>query len=114
MSQDISDHLTFLYGPAQARAIEPRLRRILSEHQVQRGPTGRARRELTHRDVLVIAYGDQVRKAGEAPLRTLGSFLEAHAGNIVSAVHLLPFFPSSSDDGFSVIDYRAVDPDLGT
>jgi sucrose phosphorylase len=28
-------------------------------------------------------------------------------------VHILPFFPYSSDDGFSVIDYAWVDPELG-
>ena len=28
-------------------------------------------------------------------------------------LHILPFFPYSSDDGFSVMDYRAVDPALG-
>ncbi|MCG8475253.1 MAG: sugar phosphorylase, partial [Cytophagales bacterium] len=30
-----------------------------------------------------------------------------------SSLHVLPFFPYSSDDGFSVIDYRIVDPALG-
>src|SRR5579875_1174138 len=114
MPQDIGDHLAFLYGPARARAIELRLRQMLSEHQARHRPSDGARRELTHGDVLVIAYGDQVRRPGEAPLRTLGSFLEAHAGDLVNAVHLLPFFPSSSDDGFSVVDYCMVDPELGT
>src|SRR5262249_24314943 len=36
------------------------------------------------------------------------------AAGAVSGVHILPFYPSTSDDGFSVADYRAVDPELGT
>lgn len=62
---------------------------------------------------MLITYGDQVRRSGEAPLRTLGSFLSRHVRGTISAVHILPFYPSSSDDGFSVMDYFAVDPALG-
>ena len=66
------------------------------------------------RDVVLITYGDQVRAEGEAPLVTLRRFLLAQQLDaVLSAVHVLPFCPSSSDDGFSVIDYRAVDPALG-
>jgi sucrose phosphorylase len=32
---------------------------------------------------------------------------------VVNGVHLLPFYPYSSDDGFSVIDYKQVNPALG-
>ncbi|MBI3761325.1 MAG: sugar phosphorylase, partial [Chloroflexi bacterium] len=56
---------------------------------------------------------DQVREPGVPPLRTLADFCERHLAGLVSGVHLLPFYPSSSDDGFSVIDYRMVDPALG-
>ena len=71
-------------------------------------------RLLSERDALVIAYGDHVREAGVAPLRTLNRLLDRHAGGLISGVHVLPFFPSSSDDGFSVIDYRRVEPSLGS
>jgi len=66
------------------------------------------------RGAVLIAYGDMVRANGEAPLATLRRFLGDRVGDAVSTVHLLPFFPYSSDDGFAVIDYRAVDPALGT
>jgi len=63
---------------------------------------------------MLIAYGDQVREAGRPPLRTLGDFCARHLAGVVSAVHVLPFYPYTSDDGFSVVDYRAVNPALGT
>ncbi len=65
-------------------------------------------------DAILITYGDQVSQAGEAPLATLRKFLvERGLGELASTVHILPFFPYSSDDGFSVIDYCQVDPALG-
>lgn len=64
-------------------------------------------------DVLLIAYGDSVRGEGGRPLRDLKAFCDAHLRGLVSSVHVLPFSPWSSDDGFSVIDYRAVDEALG-
>jgi sucrose phosphorylase len=51
---------------------------------------------------------------GHPPLHHLADFLERHLADTISGVHLLPFYPYSSDDGFSVIDYRQVDPSLGS
>ena len=41
-------------------------------------------------------------------------FLHDHVGDLVSDVHLLPMFPWTSDDGFAVVDHRAVNPALGS
>jgi sucrose phosphorylase len=68
---------------------------------------------LSERDSILITYGDQVRGPGQLPLQTLTEFCEAHLRDVVSGIHILPFYPWSSDDGFSVKDYRAVDPALG-
>jgi len=68
----------------------------------------------THATACLITYGDGFRRAGEAPLHTLSSFLRDHVGDVVSDVHLLPMFPWTSDDGFAVVDHREVNPALGT
>ncbi|MBK9613828.1 hypothetical protein [Candidatus Amarobacter glycogenicus] len=47
-------------------------------------------------------------------MHALVSFLRQQVSGVVNTIHLLPFYPYSSDDGFSVIDYWAVDPALGT
>ena len=44
---------------------------------------------------------------------SLGPHLHHHIGNIIDSIHILPFWPWSSDDGFSVIDYRQVSSDFG-
>ena len=70
--------------------------------------------ELSERDALLITYADQVREDGVAPLRTLASFCEQHLADVVSGIHVLPFYPWSSDDGFSVKDFFTVDTAYGT
>ena len=115
MGRSIADHLNFLYGPGADSTLEPRLHQLMAKYFPisEPGPAGRHGLPLTERDAILITYADQVRDEGEPPLATLGAFLAMHASGDVSGVHLLPFYPSSSDDGFSVIDYYAVDPVLG-
>jgi sucrose phosphorylase len=109
MTQLLS-HLTFLYGNNTAPQVFGRAQKIIADH---RSRLHAHRAGLSERDSILIAYGDQVRTAGEAPLKTLGAFCRQHLTGVVSGIHLLPFHPSTSDDGFSVTDYRRVDPALG-
>jgi sucrose phosphorylase len=46
-------------------------------------------------------------------LQSLAELLATYLQGVVSGVHILPFFPYTSDDGFSVIDYTKIDPALG-
>lgn len=65
------------------------------------------------KDLVVIAYADTIVNDGEKPLHTLLDFWEKHLSVVASSVHLLPFFPFCSDDGFAVSDFYAVRPALG-
>jgi len=65
-------------------------------------------------DNVLITYADMVRGADEKPLQLLKRFLDERLDGVVKTVHILPFFPYSSDDGFSVIDYREVHPGHGS
>lgn len=69
---------------------------------------------LTENDSVLITYGDSIINRGEKPLQTLKRFAEEKIKDAIKAIHILPFYPYSSDDGFSVIDYEKVDPSLGT
>ena len=106
--QRIAARLRRLYGRERAEGISTRLSAILDA-----AAEGRAARGWSERDVVLITYGDTIRSAGEPPLRTLGRFARERLADTFSAVHILPFFPYSSDDGFSVIDYERVRDDLG-
>ncbi|WP_346799078.1 sugar phosphorylase [Halomonas sp. Bachu 37] len=67
----------------------------------------------SEKDQWLISYGDSVLDEDRPPLEVLQDFLQRQLGNRFSGVHVLPFFPWSSDDGFSVIHYREVNPALG-
>ena len=107
----VRDHLRALYGEQLGAATFERLRTRLERFM---SPARSDRRGVvTERDALLITYGDQLREPGVPPLQTLVNFCEQHLRDVVSGVHILPFYPYSSDDGFSVIDYLQVDPALG-
>ncbi|MBN2476241.1 MAG: DUF3459 domain-containing protein [Pirellulales bacterium] len=111
LKQRLDRRLKPLYGDRAAWCLDQIAARLV--HYLPKIPPLR-KTAWDQRDVMLITYGDQVRGEAEPPLATLGRFL-AMAGlqELLGTVHVLPFFPYSSDDGFSVIDYRTVDPALG-
>jgi sucrose phosphorylase len=64
-------------------------------------------------DMVLITYGNSVQRDGEEPLKTLHTFMNEHIRDYINGVHILPFFPFCSDDGFAVMDYYQVNPILG-
>jgi len=107
--ETIRASLIALYGPDVGSSTHARLATRLA-----RFPKQYETSRLTERDTILITYGDEVSESGGAPLHTLAAFCRKYLLGVVSGIHILPFYPYSSDDGFSVIDYRAVDPRLGT
>lgn len=69
---------------------------------------------LSEKDVILISYGDQVHRDHEPSLQTLCEFMDQHLHGVINSIHILPFYPSSSDSGFSVVNYSAVDPRMGS
>lgn len=107
---DLLSHLTFLYGADKAAQCFPAVQKLLDTY---RGRIVPRHAELTERDSLLITYGDQVQTPGQKPLQTLSAFCKKYLKDVVNGIHILPFYPWTSDDGFSVVDYRKVDPALG-
>jgi sucrose phosphorylase len=116
MNPVLQNHLAALFDPESAPALAEELQRRLAPYLDLIPPALRQGRagDLSANDVLLITYADQVQQPGHAPLATLAHFLESHATHLTSGVHVLPFYPWSSDDGFSVKDFRAVLPEYGT
>ncbi|WP_370046629.1 MULTISPECIES: sugar phosphorylase [Salipiger] len=67
----------------------------------------------TQNDAVLITYGDSLIDGYHKPLDLMHDFLLNHMKGVVNGVHILPFFPFTSDDGFAVTDYRKVNPQLG-
>lgn len=124
MYQELFNHLAFIYGEETAdsatNALVAKLELFQGTHpDLQKETTASTSSmqtisRVSEKDVMLITYGDMVQEEGIPPLQTLGKFLKLTVSDAVNTVHILPFYPYSSDDGFSVIDYRAVNPDLGS
>ena len=67
----------------------------------------------SQKDVYLIIYGNSIFSGNSKPLQILNHFLAKYLKGVVSTVHILPFFPYSSDDGFAVVDYLQVNSELG-
>ena len=109
------DQLKVLLNRIYGETIAPRaLERIAA--LLERFPKHSANRSgfFSQQDVVLITYGDSLIKQGEAPLKTLHDFANRYLKGVISTIHFLPFFPWSSDDGFSVKDFHLIDPDLGS
>ncbi len=104
----ILSKLTALYGAERAPEIAARLQTLIAEM-----PPRKIAYTISEKDVILITYGDQVQQPDSAPLRVLDSFAREWFSGMLNTLHILPFYPYSSDDGFSVIDYYAVNPALG-
>lgn len=113
--------LTFLYGEEKAARCYAEVERILQVHVAHKPPALRESERdfdelsrFTERDVVAITYGDLIHSPGTPPLVMLRQIFDEVFAGTFNVVHLLPFYPYSSDRGFSVIDYMSVDPRLGT
>lgn len=114
----IQDDLTFVYGEEATPAIWSQLQARMETFRAQQPTLSQqpkaANERVSERDVVLITYGDQIQETGKAALQTLGETLHELIGDTINSVHILPFYPYTSDDGFSVVDYKAVHPEWGT
>ncbi len=113
--QRLSAHLGVLYPDQDCSALAERIVNLFwpDPNNIIKRRKIAEKHLWDESDIAIITYGGSIRSDGERPLRTLHRFLKQHIGDTIGAVHILPFFPYSCDDGFGVIDYLSVDEDLG-
>ncbi|MGD9007004.1 MAG: sugar phosphorylase [Desulfobacteraceae bacterium] len=109
--EEILAILNRLYDPDDAAAACKRIESLLSYHGGKEPKESASR--FSQNDVVLITYADSLNEPGRVPLRVMGDFARRFLKEGFSAIHFLPFFPYSSDDGFSVIDYLALNPSVG-
>ncbi|WKE64839.1 sugar phosphorylase [Gallaecimonas kandeliae] len=105
-------HLKFIYPERDPAPLALELLAAMALDPDAQGPSPH-QNLWSQDDVLLISYGNSVVDQGEKPLVTLDRLVTGELADCLSAVHILPFFPFSSDDGFSVIDYVSVNEALG-
>lgn len=103
--------LNDIYGETDGKHAFDRLSALMA-HFADLGSDGEV--AFSESDAVLITYGDTLQSDNEASLTTLHRFTGTHLKKIFSHIHILPFWPWSSDDGFSVIDFHRINPKLGT
>ena len=113
--------LAFIYNEETAEHYLPELERILQIYYAHKLPEMikaeagyNPANRFTEKDVILITYGDLIRGEEPSPLATLEKFCNTYLEGTINTIHILPFFPYSSDRGFSIVDFNTVDPRLGT
>ena len=109
----VEGHLAIIYPDADHAALCDELLRTMRLSETAPAPPP-FKNNWSEADALVITYADSIRHPAQVPLQTLHSFLRERLQDVLSGVHLLPFFPSTADDGFAVSDYSKVDSRVGT
>jgi sucrose phosphorylase len=99
-----------IYGAVEEAAAIDKIASLLEDMKAP-GPSSGQR--FSEADAVLITYGDTLRGRGRTPLQTLHEFAARYLKESFSTIHFLPFFPYSSDDGFSVVDYKEINKDLG-
>lgn len=119
--EKIRSRLAFLYDEETADRYLPEVERLLQVYAAHKPAALLAAEEdfrpeerFSERDIILITYGDLIRGAEASPLQTLARFCDTYLEGTINTIHILPFFPYSSDRGFSIIDFSTVDPRLGT
>jgi len=115
------NRLRFLYGEDAAKAYIPELERTLRvyyahkpQEMIDAEKDFDPRERFTEKDMILITYGDLLLAEEDSPLTTLHKVVNTYNPGAINTLHILPFFPYSSDKGFSIKDFRTVDPSLGT
>ena len=67
----------------------------------------------TEKDLFLITYADSIINKNVKNFICLNDFLNKYCKEF-SYIHVLPFFPYSSDDGFAVMDFKKVNSEHGT
>lgn len=117
----IFDRLVSIYDKESATEYLPELIRICRVYYahkpqllIERDKNFEIDERFTEKDVILISYGDLIEGEGKNPLNKLAIFCDRVLKGEINTLHILPFFPSSSDRGFSIIDFQEVDPELGS
>lgn len=109
--EKILTKLNYIYGKNKSQQIILKIESLINKYSNNKKTSNKNR--LSENDLALITYGDNIAEENEIPLKTLCKFADEYLKNTINIIHLLPFYPYSSDDGFSVIDYKKVNPNMG-
>ena len=107
----IKQHLDYCYSAEKSEKLIQEITDLVESYAAKLKP--KPSPIWSEKDITMITYGNSISKGDIAPLSTLHQFAKKYL-NTISCIHILPHFPYSSDEGFSVIDYYKINEELGS
>ena len=71
------------------------------------------KKNISEKTSLIICYGDSIYSNKKSSISLFKIFFQKKLKNYFNTIHFLPFYPSSSDSGFSVKDHYKIENKLG-
>ncbi len=115
LAQQVEHHLEHIYRGTEVNEIDKLATELIQLMRLEKVEPIK-NRYINHwdeKDSILISYGDSILQPEKKPLETLKLFLDTYSKDMIDGVHILPFYPFTTDDGFSVLDYSTVNPSLG-
>ena len=103
--------LKILYGEGKGKKIESQLVELIKAAKSK--ITSQRESSWSEKDLFLITYPDSFYEKNIPTLRTLNQFLQLHLQGVINGVHILPFYPYSSDRGFAITDFYQVKSEFG-
>lgn len=110
LKDEVLSHLRQIYSGHDLKQADDIFLELMKKNDIN---DFQITQKLTSKNVYLITYGDAVSRKSEAPLATLRKVI-SKTSPFITDVHILPMFPYTSDDGFSVENYNEINPKLGT
>ena len=108
--KSLYNYLSLIYKKHNSRELN----KLCAEIKKIFPPNSKKKKNILwdEKDCFLITYADSIKKSQENNFSTLRLFLNKYCKDF-SYIHVLPFYPYSSDDGFAVIDYEKIQSDHG-
>lgn len=118
MNKNIIKELEFIYEK-DSKEIIKKIENLLEEFKqsyiINNKNKPNQNNNFTEKDIILITYADSIKsKQDQKTLTTMKKFLDKFIKNKINTIHFLPFFPYTSDDGFSISDYNKIKEEYGT
>lgn len=110
LENKIKERLSAIYSDAEK---EEKALRLLEKTLDCHRERSQGRQDFTEKNSILITYGDSIVDGQTHGMKVLKDFMGRFVEDAIETIHLLPMYPYTSDDGFSVTDYREINPELG-
>ena len=104
---DVNAIYSYILTENEIRKLSDNIFKLVNKNRSKK------KKNINEKDILLITYADTLKCKNKKSLNVLSDFLDIYIKKIINIIHILPFYPSSSDGGFAVTDFFKIDSKHG-